>query len=216
MSIGSSLSPLLTILIKNQEIFYRALLGVISFFTKDRHQGTYEILDYETTLELNQSGATTHFFKRQKVRFLQDNILSFQDYLWGDGEIFANYQCSPGIVVDKYRVGDRWHILISLRESKSKGDVEEFLIQARFDDSYRLHKEWQQIELRHHTKRLKTNIIFPKKRHCKDAVIQLRRQHRSIKLDHSNFGVLPDGRQLLTWNDTNIHPLEVITIHWTW
>ena len=71
----------------------------------------YEILDYDTTLELlDSSGHTAVVHKRQKVRFLQDNTLVFQDYAWGEGKIFEHgYKCAPGVVVDRYQAGDRWN-----------------------------------------------------------------------------------------------------------
>ena len=43
---------------------------------------------------------------------MQNNVIAFEDYAWGDGEIFTDYRCSPGVVVDKYQEGDRWSILI--------------------------------------------------------------------------------------------------------
>ena len=89
----------------------------------------YEILDYESTLELcDTKGATARFQKRQRVKFLQNNIIAFEDYVWGDGDLLAEYSCSPGVVADRYREGDRWNLLISLRETKHKGDITEFHI----------------------------------------------------------------------------------------
>src|SRR5688572_2503878 len=81
------------------------------------HADIYEILDYEASVELLDLGGEKAIFrKRQKVKFLQNNIIAFEDYAWGDGDVLAAYTCSPGVVVDKYQEGDRWNILISLRE----------------------------------------------------------------------------------------------------
>src|SRR5215212_5915172 len=89
--------------------------------------GSYEVLDYETKLELlDPEGKLVRYTKHQKVKFLQDNVIAFQDQAWGDGEIFADYQCSPGYPVDRYRDGNKYHILISLRETKNRGDIETF------------------------------------------------------------------------------------------
>ena len=91
--------------------------------------GPYEILDYEATVELlDTKGKKARFTKRQRVKFSQNNIIAFEDYAWGDGDILADYKCSPGVVVDKYKEGDRWNIVISLRETKSNGDIAEFHI----------------------------------------------------------------------------------------
>ncbi len=207
---------LLSFLLNEWEGLYKIFYKLFAHFTNRKERGIYEILDYETTLELNATGKIAKFFKRQKVRFLQNNIISFEDYAWGEGEIFADYQCSPGTVVDRYLVGDRWNILISLRESKSRGDIEEFFIGSTFKDAFLRPEEWQQVEIRNHTKHLKMTISFPKSRQCRRAVIHQRRHHRSTELDNSHFGVLPDGRQVVTWEIMNIEPLEIYTLRWEW
>jgi hypothetical protein len=90
------------------------------------HRGLYEVLDYESTLELKDcEGKTATFRKREKVRYLQDNVIAYQDQAWGDGEILLNYRCTPGTPVDRYRSGYKTTILISRREVKDKGDVDE-------------------------------------------------------------------------------------------
>ncbi len=104
---------------------YRALR---LFLSRERREGMYEILDYDSTLELmDPKGEIAVFKKRQRVKFLQDSIIAFEDYAWGDGEIFSEYKCSPGKVVDRHQEGDRWNVLISLRETKSAGDIEVLL-----------------------------------------------------------------------------------------
>src|SRR5258708_2698203 len=93
-----------------------------SFSIGGQHQRMYEILEYESTLELlDTQGKNAIFHKHQRVKFMQDNIIAFQDYAWGEGtNIFASYCCEPGVVVDRYQDGDRWNILISLRGTKHR------------------------------------------------------------------------------------------------
>src|SRR4051812_10629238 len=113
-----------------------------------QQQGMYEILDYDSTLEImDAKGETAIFRKRQKVKFLQDNILAFQDYAWGEGDIFKHYTCSPGTVVDCYQEGDRWNILISLRATKCRGDTEDFYIQRTVKRGFTKAEEWRQVEI---------------------------------------------------------------------
>lgn len=216
MGIGSIIYTLSGFLLSEWESVYKIFRKMFSFFRREKNRGIYEILDYETTLDLSSTGKTAIFLKRQKVRFLQDNVISFEDYVWGEGEIFADYKCAPGVIVDRYLVGDRWNILISLRESKNRGDVEEFFIESRFKDSFLRAEEWQQVEIRHHTKHLKMTVVFPKSRHCKRAIIQQRRHRQSSELGNEHFGVLPDGRQVVTWEAKNIEPLEIYTLRWEW
>jgi hypothetical protein len=88
-----------------------------------------DILAYDASLELmDPKGETAVFRRRQKVRSprVRDNVIAFQDYAWGDCEILAEYRCSPGVVVDRYREGDHWNGLISLRETKSAVNIQDF------------------------------------------------------------------------------------------
>ena len=92
--------------------------------------GMYEVLAYESTLELrDRSGKRATFRKRERVRYLQDHVIAYQDQAWGDGKILLNYHCTPGIPVDQYRLGHKTYILISRHEVKNKGDVDEFNIE---------------------------------------------------------------------------------------
>jgi hypothetical protein len=88
-------------------------------------RGLYEVLEYESTLELkDRGGKRATFRKREKVRYLQDNIIAYQDQAWGDGEILVNYHRTPGKPVDRYRSGYKTYILISRREVKNKGEID--------------------------------------------------------------------------------------------
>ena len=51
-------------------------------------EGIYEVLEWENILEIHdKNGKNATFKKREKVRFLQDNVIAYQDQAWGDGEI---------------------------------------------------------------------------------------------------------------------------------
>lgn len=184
---------------------------------RERHEGMYEILDYDSTLELvDAKGKTAVFKRRQKVKFLQDNVIAFQDLAWGDGEIFADYKCSPGVEVDRYQEGDRWNVLISLRETKSSGDIEDFYIERTVKYGFTQDEECRQVELRHRTKRLRLAVIFPKKRRCQRAVLLERNRNRTTVLGQKHFTDLPDGRQMLTWETTKPRRFEIYTLKWKW
>jgi hypothetical protein len=128
-------------------------------------EGMYEVLEYESCLELLDSkGRRARFTKREKVRYLQNNILAYQDHAWGDGEILLDYRCTPGVVVDRYRPGQKTFLLISLRESKQKGDIDEFNIQWGIRDGFLREQELWETEIRHRTRRATVRIIFPKSR----------------------------------------------------
>ncbi|MCB0172817.1 MAG: hypothetical protein KDJ97_19955 [Anaerolineae bacterium] len=193
---------------------YRALRRWV---IRHRHEGMYKILDYDSTLELlDAKGQTARFKRRQRVKFLQDHIIAFQDYAWGEGDIFADYTCSPGVEVDRYREGDQWNILISLRETKSAGDIIDFYTERTIKHGFVKDDEWWQVEIRHRTKQFRLAIIFPKKRRCQRAVLLQRSKHKSTVLQADSFTNLPDGRQILTWETTKLKRFETYIIQWRW
>ncbi len=95
-----------------------------------RKPGMYEVLDYESTLEImDPQGRQGSATKVEKVRFLQDNVIAIQDQVWGFEKEIVDYQCAPGFAVDFYQSGHKTFVLVSLREVKSKKDEEVFLFQ---------------------------------------------------------------------------------------
>ncbi len=184
---------------------------------RSRHEGMYEILEYDSVLELcDPKGEVAILKRRQQVKFLQDNVIAFQDRVWGEGELFADYKVSPGVEVDRYQDGDRWNVLISLRETKGSGDVEDFYIQRTIRNGFRKTEEWRQTDIHYQTRHLRLAIIFPRKRRCQRAILIERNRNRTTELEQGHFSDLPDGRQMLTWETNQPKRFETYTIRWKW
>jgi hypothetical protein len=159
------------------------------------YKGMYEVLEYESTLELkDRGGKRAAFKKREKVRYLQDNVIAYQDQAWGDGEILINYRCTPGTPVDRYRSGYKTHILISRREVKNKGDGDE-------------------THVIHRMKHLKIGVIFPKSRPPQHARLIESNRQRSHSLERST---LPGGRWLVAWETRHPRLYENYILQWEW
>jgi hypothetical protein len=181
------------------------------------HEGMYEVLEYETRLELLDSkGERANFHKRERVRFLQDNIIAYQDQAWGDGDIFAAYQCSPGVAVDKYREGHRYRILISLRETKNHNDTEEFHIERTIQRGFTKHVEDFQIEIDHVTRQFSMSVVFPKSRFPKHVNLIERNTTRTTSLAAENTVMLPDGRLQVSWHTARPRLFENYILRWEW
>ena len=180
-------------------------------------EGIYEVLEYESTLELlDNKGRSARFQKRERVRYRQNNIIAYQDHAWGDGEILLGYRCTPGVVVDRYRPGQKTFLLISLRGAKRRGEIDEFHIEWELRDSFVRNEELWETEIRHRTKQIKISIIFPKSRPPKvvSLVEQLRRHRR--QLGPQAIRRLPDGRWLASWGCERPRLNERYQLHWEW
>lgn len=186
-------------------------------FLLPQQQGIYEVLEYDTQLELKDTeGKTAVYRKQQKVRFLQNNIIAYQDKAWGDGDIFADYKCSPGIPVDRYREGHRYRILISLRGSKDRGDEEEFRIERTIKDGFTNETEDFQVEIDHKTDHLKMSVLFPKSRLPKQVSLIEQNLARVTLLSSDHIKKLLDGRQCVQWETDHPRLFEAYIMRWVW
>ncbi len=138
---------------------------VRDLWPKQPSAGLYEVLSYESTLELlDTKGKRARFNKQERVRYLQHSIIAYQDQAWGDGEILLDYRCTPGNLVDRYRPGQKTLLLISLREIKNRGDEDVLHITWRIRGGFLRRREQWETEVNHQTSEMELKIIFPEKR----------------------------------------------------
>ncbi|MCZ7570760.1 MAG: hypothetical protein M5U01_19545 [Ardenticatenaceae bacterium] len=180
-------------------------------------EGMYEVLEHESTLELvDRRGERATFRKRQKVRYVQDNIIAYQDQAWGDGEILLNYRCTPGVPVDMYRPGQKTYILISLRGVKNRGDVDVFNIEWGMSHGFTRSTELWDTEVSHRTKRLKIQVIFPKSRPPLRAWLITDPVRQTHLISEDAQIQLPDGRWLVSWERRHPRLHGHYTLKWDW
>lgn len=181
------------------------------------YHGMYEIIEYEATLEItDRKGKEVKLTRHEVIRFLQDNIVAIHDHAWGDGEIFADYHCQPGVPVDFYQDGSKYNILISLRETKNRGDIVDLWIERDIKNGFTKKEEWLETEIDHWTEHMKLSIIFPQERPCQRATLMRRSTNETVALDGQHFSVLSDGRQILTWKTNRPKLHDQYMIKWQW
>ena len=181
------------------------------------HEGIYDVLEYECTLELlNKKGSRAKLHKRKKIRYAQNNIVAYQDWAWADGEYPLNYQCSPGTPVDFYRPANQTLILIALRQTKQRGEVDEFNINWEIKDGFIRPDEQWETDIDHRTKRFTTRIILPKSRPPKQAWLIKKRQQSTMQLDHNHISKLADGRWQIEWKTNKPRLYESYILKWEW
>jgi len=132
------------------------------------------------------------------------------------GEIFADYQCSPGVAVDRYREGHRFRILISLRSTRNRDDVDEFRIERTIRRGFTKPIEDFQIDIDHTTRRFSISVVFPRKRAPKRVFLIERNATRTTPLSSEHQLMLPDGRQQWTWSTEKARLFEGYILRWEW
>lgn len=179
--------------------------------------GIYEVEELETILEIHDSkGVKATVNKRQKVRYLQDHIIAYQDQAWGDGEILVNYKCAPGVPVDQYQFGHKTIILISLRAEKNKNDIDEFKIQWNIRDGFIRNTESWSTAVQHKTKKLVVKLIFPKSRPPLSILLVEGKQKRTSYSNEITKSQLPDGRWEVNLQKFKPKLDEEYILEWTW
>ena len=209
ISVGSEFSWLKTI---NQ---FRVVIQ--KWISSRSCEGMYDVLDYESLLELkDRNGKNASFKKSEKVRYLQDNIIAYQDQAWGDGRILENYCCTPGVPVDRYRLGYKTYILISLRAVKNKGDVDSFNIEWNIKEGFLIKTGFWATEISHRTRHITIKVVFPKSRPPRYVSIVEKNSQKTFLLEEAATMPLPDGRWLVTWKKHQPRLYEQYILKWEW
>jgi hypothetical protein len=154
--------------------------------------------------------------KYEQVQYLQDNIIAFQDQAWGEGEILLNYSCTPGIPVDRYRTSYKTIILISRREVKSRGDIDEYRIQWGIHQGFVKPVGYWATEISHTTKRIQVQIIFPGIRPPLGATVLEKNRQVTTVLGKDSFHRLPRHKWAISWELAAPRLHEQYILSWEW
>ena len=220
--IEPSTNPLLEIAVPLLDSHLTSLLSFLwrlsqRILTERSFPSDYTILEYEACLELvDAKGKEAVATKREKVKFLQNNVIAYRDVAWGEGDIFADYRCSPGVAVDRYKEGHRYQILISLRETKHRGEITEFHIRRTIRDGFLRPIESFQHDVSHQMAFARMSVVFPKTRLPKEVVVIEQNSTRTMRLGPEHEILLPDGRLQVAWQPRKPRLFESYIIRWTW
>jgi hypothetical protein len=71
------------------------------------------------------------FTRRQRIRFLEDNVAIFFDRVWGDGVVFAGYS-APGLrILEPFKTFKGYIVPLALPRLFSKGEIFEVVTQRK-------------------------------------------------------------------------------------
>ena len=193
------------------------LLVVYGLYMRDHYGGIYEILECTNTWDLSDpNGAVATFTKRNRVRFIQNNVLAIPDYVWGDGSSHE-YRCSPGRQVDEFKEGHRVCKVISLGKAYKRDEELVLEISRTVKDAFTSSAEWLEVRPVVGTPHLELNVIFPEGVKAHDVVMTTTKdatgETREKRLEKFDFD---NGRQRLTVNFRRPPPDELIRIDWRW
>ena len=216
MQQGSSPTSLLSILLES-ELFRWLITELVQLWKEHRFDGTYTVDDHTSTLELCDSrGCRAIYTKRQTMTFIQNGVFAIQDQAWGDGDIFADYVCTPGVLVDRYKEGYRWKLLISLRATMNKSEKQDVFIERTILNGFLTSISHFQTQVDHPTKSLTLTVVFPKRRHPKKITLIEQNMQRMHVLRSEKSTLLSHGRIQYSWHVTRPRLFESYILRWEW
>ncbi len=174
----------------------------------------YEVKDYQAGLEvLDAKGRRAIYIKRERVRFLRNNVTSFYDYGWGTGAGFASHRVHPGRIVERQVIGSRQRSLVVLPQPRHAGDEMTFSVRRLWKNTLKGHGNWLEMEFYHPTRRAGLSVTLPRSHPPRSArVIDARRQS-SLPL---RAVTLSDGRQKFQWSTKTVQVGDRYTLEWEW
>jgi len=192
------------------------VLGVYALLLRDRFGGLYEAISDESEWDIHDaSGAKAVLRRTRRLRFLQNGVFAIRDYAWGDGDVLADYQCSPGVWVDTYGAAGKKNIVISLRETKKRGDTDTYVITRQMKNMFPAESEWVATEIVLPTQVMAITVRFPADRPPSGAWLRC-----SSDPDHKRSTLpvegSPDGRQRIEVRVAKPRLRETYTVWWDW
>jgi hypothetical protein len=215
-SSSSELISALSVLL-NSEFLRWFAAQVLQLWHTSRFDGIYNVNAHHVTLELlDRQGKTAVYTKRQDIEFRQNGVFAIQDQAWGDGDLFAQYTCSPGVAVDRYKEGYRWKILISLRGTRNKGDQERLVVERTVKDGFTTPVGNFQTQVDHPTQTLSISVIFPRTRHPKYVTVIEQNMKRTYTLGQASITPLSKERVQYQWQVNKPRLYEAYILRWEW
>lgn len=181
------------------------------------YQALYEVSRFEASLELCDGRGDLALLQReQDLRFIQDGVVGVYHQVWGDGQLFDEYEVEPGVVADRFQFGSRSITLISLREVKSRGDHLRLWIRRRIKRGWTQAEEWLELAVSHQTRILRARVIFPLERSPSRATIIEESTGSARELEKRRWQLDSRGRTILTWQKRNPALGETYILRWSW
>lgn len=213
----SKFHTIISVFISSFELFGKAINFGKKVSRGFANEGVYEVLEFENTLEIvDGEGIQAVVKKRMLVKYLQDNILSFTDFAWADGKGPMEYRVSPGVPVDEYKSGYRSNILISLRERRNRGDIDEFNVEWKIRKGFLKPNAFWQIDIDNKFVALKFKLILPPGRQPHDVYVEEVNRKRSKRLSNDHIRKLPNGKWIVIWEESVPRLYESYILHWSW
>ena len=192
-------------------------VGLLYKLLWERRGWIYEILALEETWDIcDKQGGRVVVTKAMDIRFLRDNVGSFEDPAWGDGDLFAEYSCKPGTCGGVFQAGPKRYAHVVLNPPRRRGDEEHIESRRVVSGGFGKDSEWIEVHSDTCTGPLSIKVIFPQDRAPENCDWSRRRHGKEKPLRGVRLVNRPDGRHECSVRAGRTSPDEVYRLIWTW
>ena len=136
--------------------------GLAAFFLREKFGPSYEVLDSRMVWEIHATdGSKCSFSRQNEIRFLQNEVMVLSDRVWPANADIKDFKYFPGEVVDSFIDGDNRQFIISLRESKNRGETMRVESSRSVYDSFLAPSEWVAMDVSRPTGSLTMTVVLP-------------------------------------------------------
>ena len=174
---------------------------------------------------LSSDGKDAVLRKTRTLRFLQSGVHVIREYVWGD-EYSADKKpkleditVKPGEVVDIYREGGKYVVVISLDRPYRRNEKMDFYFERQIRNAFLGTSEWVELQPATNTREQIIVVKFPRSHPFVSARARFRYGDYSTLYDVGNEGFQAEkmnGRQVLTWQIKDPKARASYLIEWKW
>lgn len=213
--IGLFKEPLAGAIILAAIILAFSLLGFYGFILRTRMGDPYEVIESEDCWDLvDDAGQDAWFVRTRQLRFLQDSVSAVREAARGDGRITEDYDCTPYKKADEFWSGGWHNVVISLRETKRRGDELPLTVKRHYLGSFTKSSESVDAMVTHDTRKHSIRVVFPADRPPKD--VWFTRSSNTNRREPLTREGLNSGRQQVVKTIPTPRRGETYTISWDW
>jgi hypothetical protein len=183
--------------------------------TKALYEGPFVVLEETTTWDLTRDNAREAVVtKNQLVRF-NHSMIAHTEYAWGDGELFADFQCDYGRLVDRVKDGDKEYIIIALPAERVRGEEARLVSHRTVRNGFPADSEWMNWELRYKSYRSTLVMRFDLARPPKNLRYRRESDGKTLKADEKSVSD-EGGARVFRLSERAPYPGEEYQIRWDW
>jgi hypothetical protein len=198
------------------------VVTVYALWVRERFGGIYEIVSSELEWDLTSAdGSSATNTKKNRVRFIQNNVLAIPDYIWGDGTTSSDYSCKPGNQVAAFFEGSKKCVVIALDRMYNRDDELDIEIKRTVRNAFLGADEWVEVKPLAGTPALSFTVLWPAGRPPRTVTLTIdneRRNKRKITQlnDDNGLGWHEGDRRKFYRHFARPSSDERIRIDWVW